>query len=208
MNRSLFIAFVLVTTIVACADRSNPIQTSMDAELSKSMQDFNNRTRYRVLDIPTLKAIPDEKVEQAVMDYVDYKIGGNYSHESAIVDALSPGVRALYVTWLLEAEVNNGGFNQYFWNSAGQFAHLAPESLDFFGAMEHAALMREAISVRTAEAQTMSEFKRQGTLEAFSASYKHTKLNTLDEKFFQMKEKITPLRIAKIRSHPEMFLGR
>lgn len=208
MIRSLFIAFVLVTTIAACADRSNPIQTSMDAELSKSMQDFNNRTRYRVLDIPTIKAIPDEKVEQAVMDYVDYKIGGNYSQEQTIVDALSPGVRALYITWWLEAEVNNGGFNQYFWNSAGQFAGSAVKSLEFFGASEHAALMSEALLIRQAEAQTIARFKSAGTLEAFSDSYKHSKLRVVDDKFFKTNEKLSALRIAKIRAHPELFIGK
>lgn len=207
MNRRLFAALAVVAVIAACADRSTSTQTTMDASLSKSLQDFNERVRYRVLDMPTLKSIPDDKLEQAVMDYVDSKIGGEYSRERDVVDALSPGVRALYITWWLEAEVNNGGFNPYFWNAAGQFSNLAPESFDFFGVSQHATLLREAIAVRAAEAQSISELKRQGTLEAFSASYKHTKLSALDEKFYRMKESMTLLRIAKICNHPELFLG-
>jgi len=207
MNHRLFAALAVVASNVACADRSTSTKTTMDATLSKSMQDFKERVRYRVLDVPTLMSIPNEKLVQAVMDYIDYKIEGVYSHEPEIVNALSPGVRALYITWWLEGEVNNGGFNQYFWNAAGQFASLAPESFDFFGASQHAALMREAIAVRAAEAQTISEFKRQGTLKAFSASYEHTQLNALDDKFYELKETMTSLRVAKIRSHPELFVG-
>jgi hypothetical protein len=152
-----------------------------------------------------LKAIPDDKVEQAVIDYVSGRIGEDYDHEREIVAKLPIGAQALYITWWVEAEVNNGGFNQYYWNSSGQFADQAAEAFEFFSAHEHAALMREANSVRAMEAEKMKQFKDRGSMEAFSESYKESQLGPLDEKFYGTKENLGALRIAKIRSSPEFF---
>jgi hypothetical protein len=44
-------------------------------------------------------------------------------------EALSEKEQAIYTMWWLEAEVNNGGFHQYFWNSAGDHTKVALESL-------------------------------------------------------------------------------
>ena len=48
-------------------------------------------------------------MEQAIIDYVESKLDGHYDQEVEIVRGLSPGVRATYLTWVVEAEVNNGG---------------------------------------------------------------------------------------------------
>ena len=99
-----------------------------------------------------------------------HEVGDDYKVEREIISGLKPGLRALYITWWVEAEVNNGGFNQYYWNSAGQFANEAPNSFEYFGAEQYAALMREANRVRGAEVNAMDKYQDVGTMEAFSAS--------------------------------------
>ena len=42
--------------------------------------------------------------------------------------------------WALEAEVNNGGFSQYFFNSSGETAEFVAEALDTIGASNTAAM--------------------------------------------------------------------
>jgi Domain of unknown function (DUF4375) len=200
--------FIASLVLVACSDASKSQTKDMDKTISKTLDEFTNRTRYQNLDVSTLESIADEKVEQAIIDFVGSKIDDNYAREKEIVEQLSPGVRALYVSWWAEAEINNGGFNQYFWNSAGQFANLAPASFEFFDARAHAALMYEALLIRQAEAETMKTFKSKDSLEAFSESYKHTKLNPLDQRYYKLSENISALRVAKIRQHPELFVEK
>lgn len=205
--RQLLLVPLVISTLSSCSTQPDPKATVISELIAKSVREYASRTRYQKLDVPTLNGIADDRLEQAIVDYVDYKVGGDYASERKIVDGPSPGIRALYITWRLEAEVGNGGFNQYFWNSAGQFADSAINSFEFFNAIEHAAVVREALAVRQAEAQLMAEFKRDGTIEAFSKSYKHSKLAPVDQKFFATNEKLSALRIAKIRSQVELFVG-
>jgi hypothetical protein len=101
--------------------------------------------------------------------------------------------------------VNNGGFNQYFWNSSGEFAEEAVTGFAFFGAVEHATLMREAIAAGLAEETQRSEFMERNTLEAFSESYEHTRLGVLDRRYFSLSENLSALRVKAVRERPNEF---
>jgi hypothetical protein len=180
---------------------------AVDEEIKRSIREFNARTIYPSLDVETLSRIPDDKVEQAIFDYAQLKIGRQYDREVQIVRALAPGVRALYVTWLVDGEVNNGGFNQYFWNTRGELAEEAVTGFMLFGAAHHAALMQEAIQARAQEAPEMERFREDNTLESFSESYEHTKLGELDEKFYELAENLSELRLDLVRRRPDLFVG-
>lgn len=58
---------------------------------------------------------------------------------------LSKQERVILAVWQLEAEVNNGGFDQYFRNSAGEHAPCAIEALEEIGAPNCAAIVRRAV---------------------------------------------------------------
>jgi len=179
----------------------------VDKDIAASLEAFANRKIYRRLDPPTLRSIADADVEQAVMDYACSKLDADYDREVDIVRALPYGIRAVYLTWVVEAEVNNGGFNQYYYNTDGIFASEAVEAFEYFGAARHASLLREANAVRATEADVMAEFKALGTLEAFSESYEHSQLGPLDDRFYKLEEDLSQLRIARIREAPESFSG-
>jgi hypothetical protein len=208
VQRSLSAVAAMVLTTILCACNKAPEAIKVDKDIAASMEAFKSRKIHAELTPEILASIADDAVEQAVIDYVSTKIGDDYDHEIQIVSKLPIGAQALYITWWVEAEVNNGGFNQYYWNSAGQFADQAAEAFEFFSAHEHAALMREANSVHAMEAETMKKYKERGTMEAFSDSYKESKLGPLDNRFFEMKENLSALRIAKIRAMPEFFSGK
>ena len=46
-----------------------------------------------------------------------------------------------------EAEINNGGFDQYFVNSAGDHAHLCLSALEAIGASDALDLLKQAVAV-------------------------------------------------------------
>src|SRR5439155_4328400 len=83
--------------------------------------------QFPILTLEILKAVPDEKLEGAVLDHIRSKLGDDYEHEYEIVTSLSKGFQMVHATSGVDAEVNNGGFNQYFWNSSGRFRMEALE---------------------------------------------------------------------------------
>src|SRR5215510_10324950 len=58
---------------------------------------------------------------------------------------LTPGQRGLWAVEQLQAEVNNGGFDQYFVNSAGDLAVEALEGLQLIGATKFENVLSRAL---------------------------------------------------------------
>jgi hypothetical protein len=200
-------AAATLLAIVACG-RTTPEDPPMDDRIKKSLDDFANRRIYRTLSPQILASIPDDKLEQAVFDYAATKLEGHYDDEANIVNKFLPGVPALYVTWEVEAEVNNGGFHQYYWNTADRYSKQAVDAFELFGAVKHAALMREANSIRAKEIDTLARFRKEDTAEAFSESSKESHLGPLDEQFYRLDENLRAPRVAKMRAMPVIFSGR
>jgi hypothetical protein len=191
----------------APAQRQKP-ERSPD-KLLDAMEAFKNRKRYLVLAPDILSSIRDRDLEQALIDHiVDVKIGSDQKHDSQIIGSLSPGFRMMFTTWELEGEVNNGGFNQYFFNSSGRFAGEALAGYRLIGAREHAKLTEQAIVTFEREKPTHQRFKKEGSIEAFSESYKHTGLNDIDSRFYKIAEDASKLRIGYIRAHAEQFVSQ
>jgi hypothetical protein len=177
----------------------------MDKEgIDRSIREFMNRRIYRELTPDVLAAIADDDLEQAIVDFVGTKIGDNYQREYEIVTAQRPGIQAIYTTFYLEAEVANGGFQQYFWNSSGQFAIEAFEGCRVIGAHVHASVLAAAIERFLEEEPTFRKFREINTLEAFAESYKYSTLDDLDRQFFEASE-LGPIRLAYIRQYPDNF---
>lgn len=59
-------------------------------------------------------------------------------------ELLTPGRRAVVLLYGLQAEVNNGGFDQFYLNSAGDGAALTPEALRLMRLDEIAAIVEKA----------------------------------------------------------------
>ncbi len=167
---------------------------------------MKNRTIYRQLTPKILAELPYDELEFAILDYIRAQVSDQYDREFEIVSTLSEGFRSVYATWWVAAEVNNGGFNQYFWNSSGQFAQDAAAGFRLIGAVEHAGLMERAISVYQEDKQRLQKFRNRGTLEAFSESYDDSPLTELDEEFYALREDLIALRIRFIRANPQLFV--
>jgi hypothetical protein len=178
---------------------TSSLEDLLRAHMSRSLPTFLNHE--------ALVATPDDAVEGRVYDFAIAKIGGNFKKEAEVIASLTIGIKSLYVTSLLDHEVCNGGFNQFYFNSTGKFALLAPAAFEFFGANMLATVVRAANSVRASEARWMRAITRIRTMRNFMQSYRHTKLRPLDEQYWQQREVLGPLRIAKIRANPEAFYG-
>ena len=195
-----------------------PWSVSEYAEMLQRWED--NRPEHYPTEYPELtKSIleelaqrddPDEDLEQAVMEYVNGKIDYDYEHAAEIVRALPPQFRMIYTTWWVEAEVINGGFNQYFWNSAGQLAIEAHDGFVMLGADRYAAIMRDAIATAANSTPEWRKLYQCGTLDAFIKSYKTTTLDVLDQRFYKLQGEVSlrTLYGAYIKAHIADFVTK
>ena len=148
-----------------------------------------------------IESISNERLEEFIFDNLYETI-----QYSGAVAVLSKGQKAIYVTWILEGEVNNGGFNQFYFNSSAQLADFAEDTFITVGAHKLADLVREANLTYDLVKNDLEKYN-DGTLESFSKSYEGNPLNDLDDKFYELAEvePLSNLRIKYIRSNIEEF---
>src|SRR6185503_1769996 len=164
--------------------------------------------RYRRLTPELLSALSADDVGEAIVHHVHWRVAGAWGREAEVIRTLPPGVRAIYATWLVDAEVNNGGFNQYFFNSSGRYAGEALAGYELFGAEEYVAVMRSAIATFEVDRERLEPFYRAHTLESFSESYEHTDLREVDQRYYALGDRIYHASAVFVQEHPEAFADK
>jgi hypothetical protein len=202
VGRWLFAWAVLGFATPACRPARPPDTSELERQREES-EAFANRRVYTELTPEVLGQIPDDKLEQAVIDFIDYKVGGRENHRRDILAALGPGFRAVDATWWAEIEVQNGGFRQYFRNTRGQYAADAVEGFRMMGARELAAVMEEAIVIAIEE-QAISQPVGQPSGPARGQD----RYRPLDQRFLDLAHGLSARRVALIRARPKLFAGR
>ena len=125
------------------------------------------------------------------------------TEQSSFVLGLSPGRRIVWGWFMVDGEVNNGGFNQLFWNDSRRSVSLAREAFQLIGATDHLQLLDEAVARLDANLDLFKRYAVLRTLDAFSESYAEGVFDDLDRRYFDLDA--DPLLVAYIRSHPEEF---
>lgn len=119
-------------------------------------------------------------------------------------ELLSPARRTVLLADTLEAEVNNGGFDQYFLNSSGDGAYLAPDALKSLG-LKDIARMLESANSQFPRGPSAARKARLAQMEKLpqSATDAFEKLN---DKFFSRKgPSATDTCVKFIRDNPAEF---
>ena len=97
------------------------------------------------------------------------------------------------VGWL-EAEVNNGGFDQFFFNSAGDEAAATIEALEAIGAFSTAAIVRRACARFPGGMPPADRDERQARLEEVSPDT--DAFEAEDEQFYAYEDDLSALVAA------------
>ncbi len=207
--RHVILVFMISTLLklVGCSAQEKKTTNIESDEIQKSIDDFKKRPIYKVLTRDIIKNIKDENLEQVIIDNIQTKFNKDFTNEEAVVRSLSEGQKAIYVTWILEAEVNNGGFNQFYFNSSGQLADLGERAFKTLGAIRFADLVAQANAIYS-ETKEGLEKHNDGTIESFSKSYDQNPLNDLDDKFYKLykDEPLSQIRVKYIRENAGEFV--
>lgn len=173
----------------------------------KHAKAFLNRKIYKVLTSEIIDSVEDNNLVQTVMDNIWEKMDSEMSNELEVFKSLTKEQQAIYVIWLVEAEVNNGGFNQFYYNSSGQFAARMEESFVEIGAIGFAEIAKRANVIHKENYEEITG-EMDGSIESFSESYEDNPLNELDTEFYNQyeTEKLSELMVKYIRDNNEKFI--
>jgi hypothetical protein len=172
-----------------------------------------SRKKYRTLTVDTLHGIPDEDLVTALHDYLNFNIGEHTGEgridEPTFIRALSPGFQAFWSTSILEGQVDNGGFSQFFWNNSRVYGLDALKGFKLLGATDKAAIVEAAIQRAVANADEYRRFRAADTLDAYREWDKASAQDfaELDSRYGQSSDDLNSLIVQYVRKHPEEFVG-
>ncbi len=208
--RVILIAVILCSVMISCGSKDRPAAgNDIGNELEASLKDFENRKKYSSFSADILKSIPDDKLEMAIIDYITgCKLKNKENDEPRIIKEMNPGFRYIYITWVLDGEVNNGGFIQFFYNTSGAYNDELAADLHAIGAFKTEKIAVEAISLYNKERALHTKVKKDGSMKSFMSSYGESGLGRLDDLFYKSGEDLGSLRIKYIRENTEQFITR
>ena len=122
-------------------------------------------------------------------------------------EKLAPSEKVFVCVWGLEGEVNNGGFDQYYFNSSGDHALVAEESMKAIGARHTAELIKQANALFGAAGPSPDRAVRQKQLDALPES-SIKKMNEIEEEFFKYQDNLEELLTAYVSRNAEVLRER
>jgi hypothetical protein len=135
-----------------------------------------------------LRAISDKDLVQKVIDSVLAYVGKLSSDEDdyALARQTPKSAQFFWAMRLFESEVNNGGFEQYFWNSSCTLADVASEGYAVIGAERYSEFLQRAATI----VGNRSWQERRREFNGDWRSYKRASppaLDALDDEFYAAK---------------------
>lgn len=168
---------------------------------------FKDRTSQKMLTEQIIDTTSDENLLWTVFESLSEKLPADYAKEYESVLSWNKSRQAIYMIWLLEGEVNNGGYNQFYYNSSGQFYKHLPDALRLVGAYKFADLTQKANDTYEKENEKITKHL-DGTSEGFSKSYENNPLNDFDTKFYNLEEDLQQIQINYIKKNKKDFIDK
>lgn len=113
--------------------------------------------------------------------------------------------RALYTTTSLYAEVKNGGFHQFFWNSEGKLSAAIAQDLWFLGAVPFSEIFKRAVACAEEYKVVETKLLSSNTWEEFTAGYKTIPWDKIDLEFSEESPTLLQYAARYAREHRADF---
>jgi hypothetical protein len=166
---------------------------------------------YKELSLELLAALPDEELEQAILDYIFGKFtdARNAEMRLKIILNMSSGFQMFWFAWQLLISVTHGGFNEFFYNGSPEVTSQTLQYLEMIGAAEYYELLQQAMEAHQEEMRNpvMQELYSQQTLKGYSESYRISSLKEFDEAFINLGFRLHETLVQYVRLNPAKFVG-
>lgn len=180
----------------------------LESDIANEIERLKNRVIHKELTIDIIDSYSDEDLLWVVFDNLSQNHANDSENEYETVMSWNKAKQAIYMIWELEMEVNNGGFNQFYFNSSGKFYKHLPDALILVGANKYANLCKQANETFEKENPKITQHQ-DGTIEGFSKSYENNPLNKFDDEFYDLyeSEDLEQLQVDFIRKNKMEFIG-
>ena len=154
------------------------------------------------LDPATIAGISDDVLESALVGYVVAR-WKEFGGEAQALATMPSTLRAWYITFIVDGEVLNGGFNQLFFNASAGASKDAPQAFETVGLPDAADLMRRALALLEGRGPVLDDAKAEGTIEAFMDTYDDDPFSPLDAEYAERQDDFRLRRIRFLREHAD-----
>lgn len=158
--------------------------------------------RKKKTEKPALSALWEETDENRFVTALSAHVAEKCAYGEDLA-ALSPAERVFYLTQTCEEEVNNGGFDQLFFNACFPLRELS-EAFRAIGAPKTADICARALAALGGEAPEAREARRE-VLASREGEALTAELGACDEAFLRYEEDLAARNAAYVRAHREDF---
>lgn len=203
MNTNFIYGLIIGLVIFSCQSKK---QLSNIAETIENKSESKKEYKRIVLYKHVIDTISDWNLDVAVMDQISSRVNWADTTETEFqaithLDSIS---RAIYATWVLDGQVNNGGFNQFFYNYKGDFLEDAIYGFRILKAIKHCEIAIKAKERLKTEKDKIDRVREKKDLKAFMESYEDINFDDLDEEYYKL-EDISTIRISYIKNHIDKY---
>jgi hypothetical protein len=199
--KDIYLIFLILLTI-SCGQTNNDI-----GEVNQSgTYDFNSFDETNHLRPVFEKNIFDTlhgmDLGWALLEPIN--IAKSDEDEQQLLRRFSPGQKALYFIWHLDAEVTNGGFIQFYWNEYGKYMPALKNGLTLIGDTSMLTLVKSADSSYNLNVDKFRINKMKGDWAPLYDSLKV--FETLDSVYYTRNERTMQKIENYVRRNPNEFL--
>ena len=148
------------------------------------------------------KVLKIERRDMIVMEIDSYL--NKKSEYGENIEKLNSKQRTFLFVENLEREINNGGFNQFYFNSSGNFSQETIKALLEIGANKTAEIVKKANSEFKNGTVPKDRSERQNELELIEEKAKEN-WNKRDSEFYEYQDNLTELLIAFVIKNKSEF---
>jgi hypothetical protein len=160
----------------------------------------DNDTANKKIDLEKLLSTDD--INGSIIELDNYI--GDLCLYGDKMEKLTEEQKQFYYNQCLEREVNNGGFNQYFFNSSGDFSHRTILSLQTIGANKTADILQKAIDQFPNGNVPIDRTERQEIVAQIQETANPI-WEELDQNFFTYEDDLNTLNIEFVRKNKDKF---
>lgn len=187
MDRKSILAVMIIFAVVAVAiwqvKRNRMLQEETRESLDLALRNTPEHVKFLI------------GVSKKVFDRLE-KVG---------YDGMTDAEKVFFCIWTLEGDVNNGGFDQYFFNPWSEYSIKTVDAFEKIGASKTASIIRRANSVFGNSGPAKDRTTRQKQLDSLTESGKE-KLKGLDDEFYEYHEDIDKLLYEFVVKNDAKFL--
>ncbi|MDQ7961302.1 DMP19 family protein [Flavobacterium lindanitolerans] len=142
----------------------------------------------------------EEEIILQIGEIIWHKLDYNYEN----ISNLSEVEKTFVFVDILEGQVNNGGFDQFFFNSSGDYTYEVLKAYENIGAYKTAKLIYEAIRIFPQNPISKDTQTRREIMKSLNEGISE-KWDQLDDTFYEYEDNIIKLLVEYFKENNKQF---